>query len=822
LAGEAAPVSGKVSDPRSKPVLRPNFQKPSAEQLQINQQQPIDKRDRSFLTHSRPRDASDTLPTWPAVAPLGERELREQEANGVRNVGTAHCAFEPCQTEIYENTGGNSIGSFGDPDGIPLCDDINFLASTTDRFVCKVNVSIGGTTGTNVTDTVGISLRSGNFFPICPDDPASTVIYCTTRTYTTSNPPNLLTVEIDPPILVDANFIWVCLQSTNGDAAWSISTTAEQGFTEDDIVIPNTARTWANCAAATPGSFCEDLGPGQQDDYFWYGGPPTIAGMFVEIFANPGPQGACCDRDQSPATCSNGVLRADCLGAGSTRAWKQGLCADFDGTTPHCTTCLTDATCMSGSTVSAEPNCGPGYVDVTNAGCESSPTHFETLLSPVVTCPHSICGTSGTYQSFCTVDADCNQGILCVSSVCQGADDSRDSDWYEIVLTGDTSVTVSLEARFGVEMVLFDNGGDPQNCTDEFLEFKLGNPCDVLSFTRCLPAGNWWVRVRPSAFSGIACNTRYRISATCAACTLPTGACCDASVAGCSILAQVACEGRGGQYRGNGTLCAGAGCPGVPTNNNCNDAATPVMTNAITIPFDTSFASDSDLAPAGQDVIPLCGFGNPPGAAPVAIHNDIFYNYKIPTSVGGVTVTQGRLVISTTGSSIDTLVVVYGNTGAPSPSCTGVCAQPQVFCNDDRINDGTNFKKNTLSHIDLPVTAGSPTDFDPGDCVLIRVGRGRGAVLPSRPVGGPGVLNIDFIPTSPAPYIGGAAGTGRCCFYNSITHVSTCTIANQETDCVNAGGKYRQFTYYNQGDPSAIEDYAGCQSDPCPKEGEAC
>ncbi|HKQ49369.1 MAG TPA: hypothetical protein VJZ71_14965 [Phycisphaerae bacterium] len=829
-AGEGAqPAGKKVVDPRSRFTVTPNKIQLSEEQLRINESA-VDTRDRSYLIQSRPRDISDVLPTWPAVAPLGTRE--QQLLGGPRNVGTLHCQFEPCTNQIYENTGGNSIGSFGDPDNIPLCDDVNFLPSSTDRFVCRINVSVGGITGGGATDSFTMSMRSGNFLPICPDDPASLVLFCETRNFQLVNPPVIVTFDMDPPILIDSNFVWICMQSENGDAAWSISTTAEQGFTEDDIVIPNTVRVWPDCEPGNGGTgFCEDLGAGQTDDYFFYGGPPTIAGMYIEIFANPGPLGACCNRDNEPATCADSVTRAACIALSSTAKWKEGVCADFDDTTPLCTTCLTEADCLTADPGgSAEPNCGPGYVDVTNQGCEAAPNAFEALA-----CGESVCGTAGTFQSFCTADTDCNQGVTCVSSVCQGSDDARDSDWYQIVLTQDTAVTVTIEARFDVEAILVQNGGDPQNCVADptFLNFATGKACDVVTINRCLPAGTWWVRVRPDAFSGVACSTRYLITLSCGSCSLPTGACCEESEAGCAQLAQIACEGRGGQYLGDNTTCGveGADCPGIPSNDACEDKIS-LTALAVSLTFDTSFANDTDLPPAGQDVPAACEFGNNTAPLP-AIRQDVFYNYRIPTVYNGVAVQSGVLVISTFGfeaeneggGGLDTFVVVYGDAvaqGGGQACGATLCEEAQIACSDDRLNDGTEFKRNSLSHLELPVEINSNQFFDPGDCIKIRVGRGRAGVVPSRPLGGPGFLNIDFIPTSPAPFVQGAGGTGRCCFYDSGTEAVACQISNVDTDCNNAGGFYRQFTDFNQGDPLGLEDYAGCKSDPCPETGDAC
>lgn len=824
----AAPATRKVSSPRSKAFPLPNKMEISPEQQRINERGIIPG-DRP--NHTRPRDASDILPTWPAVAPLGPRE---RAAADPRNVGAAHCDFPACENLIYENTGGNSIGSFGDPDNIPLCDDVSFAASSTDRYVCRVVLVVGGISNTAETTTLTFSIRSGNFLPICPDDPASEVLHCETRNFQTTNPSQFLTIDFNPPILIDTNFVWICLQSTHADAAWFIATGAEQGFTDDDIVIPNTVRVWPDCSNCVSGNptndpdcegtgFCEDLGPGQTDDYFYYGGAPTIAGMYVEIYATPGPPGACCNRDVMPATCADGVTRGDCLAASPTRAWKPGDCLDFDNTNPLCVTCITDADCISTSTsTSAEPNCTGGYQDTFNQGCDTTPYTFETIA-----CNTSICATAGTFQAHCATDADCAAGIFCVGQVCQGSESARDNDWYKLVLGSDQDVTIAVEPRFDVEVALMNNGGLTGNCTQEALDFATGKACDVTTISRCLPPGEWWIRVRPANFSGVSCSTKYRIEVTCGACTLDLGACCDASVAGCTTLAQLACEGRGGDWLGDAPdFCAACGpcsasiCPGVPANNECSTNVIALSGASVMVTFDTSFASTSDLTQhAGFPDSPAdCQFGQP--NAGVGIRQDIFYTYTIPTSFSGNPITGGKLVISTIGSVFDTWVVVYGNAG-PTQDCTaaGLCTQLQRACNDDRINDNTAFQYNSLSHIQMDVATGSATTMDPGNCIKIRVGRGRGGVVPTSPLGAPGVLSIDFIPTEGSGY---SLSTGRCCFYDELTQVVTCSIALNLVDCNNLGGKYRPFTDFNQGDPASTEDYAGCLGDPCPALGDAC
>jgi hypothetical protein len=191
------------------------------------------------------------------------------------------------------------------------------------------------------------------------------------------------------------------------------------------------------------------------------------------------------------------------------------------------------------------------------------------------------------------------QRIDCVGSVCNGETDARDQDWYELHLTQDTDVTFTMTARFPFEMALMENGGDHTNCTFTTRQNIIGNTCETKLLEECLTTGDWWVRIRPGTFIGVPCNSAYRLSVTCGSCTLPHGACCDASVAGCTERADKACTPRGGIYKGDGTTCAveGATCPGVPGNNDCADNPTYYLTSdSVKKPYDLSFATDTDLA----------------------------------------------------------------------------------------------------------------------------------------------------------------------------------------------------------------------------------
>lgn len=752
------------------------------------------REDRSFIGQARPNARHNTRKVYPTSLPLGG-----QNDASPRGAPTP-CVQEPCDILIYDNAAGPpSIGAVGDNAGTPTYDDCALVG--TDRFICRISLGLGGVNGDGTLIPMTLIVRSGNYFPICPEDSRSVVLYTATQNVPMTNPGNVINFDINPPIFLDENFFWIGVQTPPepNDAGWLISGTAEIGFTENNIVIQNNNGT------------CEDLGPGQMDDYFWYGGEPW-AGQFVQIFANPGPPGACCNRDMDlgggMALCTDEVTRTACLNIGTTALWKPGECADF-GSDPACAPCISQAGACTGATAEGETNCSNGYVDTYNADC-------SIVGLPTLACGQRICGTAGTYASACTETAECAPGVECVGGFCQ-ADDSRDNDWYRIVLTESTEVTIRLISRFASQFTLMNNGGDPQTCTEEPLDFQSGKACETLTINRCLPAGTWLIRVRPDTFNGVPCDTAYRLELDCAGCVLLNGACCDASMTGCSDIPELACLGRGGQYQGDGTTCAveGASCPGIPANDNCTGQI--ALSGAMVAqPFDTSFASDSTSPSATPNA---CDGEIDNGTG--VIRKDVFFRYQIPTNFNGTAITVGDVVISTNdqpsdphNATFDTWVVVYGDPSLANACNAGtLCSRPQYDCSDDILDNGTNFKYNSLSHLTIPVVAGSVEFFEPGECILIRIGRGGSPVTPASPSGGPGWLNIDFIPRS-APF---ALQTGRCCF-----EAAPCEIKIDDAACIMAGGFPRTLLDYNQGDPSVVEEPAGCKADPCPEPGEAC
>ncbi|MFQ5494897.1 MAG: dockerin type I domain-containing protein, partial [Phycisphaerae bacterium] len=169
--------------------------------------------------------------------------------------------------------------------------------------------------------------------------------------------------------------------------------------------------------------------------------------------------------------------------------------------------------------------------------------------------------------------------------------------------------------------------------------------------------------------------------------------------------------------------------PGVECPINCtppppnDDCAAPIglLGPSVSIPFDSIRASIDPTSPT-----PGCG----------AITGDVWYTYQAPCT--------GTVVITTSGSSFDTLLAVYGNNTPVCPPCPTDNSN-ELACNDD-FDAAT-----TASQVIVPVTF--------ADCLLIRVGgNGLGAT------GGPGMLTIDCVNT----------GFGACC--DPVTRTCTETM----------------------------------------------
>jgi hypothetical protein len=95
---------------------------------------------------------------------------------------------------------------------------------------------------------------------------------------------------------------------------------------------------------------------------------------------------------------------------------------------------------------------------------------------------------------------------MCATTWADGYD--SDADWYALTLDAVTEVTVTLATGVTLELGIADLDGVPQCPTDTELEpFAVVQACSSSSLTTCLEAGVHFVRIRPTALTGIPCGS---------------------------------------------------------------------------------------------------------------------------------------------------------------------------------------------------------------------------------------------------------------------------------------------------------------------------
>jgi hypothetical protein len=134
-----------------------------------------------------------------------------------------------------------------------------------------------------------------------------------------------------------------------------------------------------------------------------------------------------------------------------------------------------------------EPNCGDGYVDDFNAGCDAFPIVFR----PIAPSEHiiRICGTSGWYWS--------------------GDSFMFDRDWYEIQVPVTSPIDVACDAEFDVSLTLYWAINGCGNLIT--LDQDDGLWCESMAqVSGQLEPGTYWIKVRPIAGAG-GCGLGYRL-----------------------------------------------------------------------------------------------------------------------------------------------------------------------------------------------------------------------------------------------------------------------------------------------------------------------
>ena len=143
--------------------------------------------------------------------------------------------------------------------------------------------------------------------------------------------------------------------------------------------------------------------------------------------------------------------------------------------------------CPPGSVPEPEP-CGQD----TNGGCGAVP---GPVFSPV-NCGETLCGTAWH----------------------DAATGTRDTDWYELILTEAGRLTWQLRAEFAPQMMLIDAGSG--DCLDYVvIDYGSGDECEAVTLTSVVGAGTYWLWIAPDlTLNGdVNCgvNDLYYMTVTC-------------------------------------------------------------------------------------------------------------------------------------------------------------------------------------------------------------------------------------------------------------------------------------------------------------------
>lgn len=143
--------------------------------------------------------------------------------------------------------------------------------------------------------------------------------------------------------------------------------------------------------------------------------------------------------------------------------------------------------CPDDGIVETEPECIEPGNDVHNGGCNSDPPVFQ-VVDP--SDDHIfICGTSGTYED--------------------GSDQYRDTDWFEIELLEESTITIDCVADFSVLVGIVDGAAGCDSPT--FYSYTTAPGCYSAYLSETLPPGTWWLWVGPEEFTGVPCGGEYMV-----------------------------------------------------------------------------------------------------------------------------------------------------------------------------------------------------------------------------------------------------------------------------------------------------------------------
>jgi hypothetical protein len=154
--------------------------------------------------------------------------------------------------------------------------------------------------------------------------------------------------------------------------------------------------------------------------------------------------------------------------------------------------------CPPNAILEGEPDCGPGYVDSYDGGCNSSPPAYKDLGSVPLGNSLTVCGRYGNYVT---------------------GGSSRDTDWYRITVPDEgrpVTLQICATGELPTQLALLEPNCSPITvaCGSVF-----GDPCRDICCEATVAPGEYWVFVAPSVFSGYPCGADYTVT-VCSECVI--------------------------------------------------------------------------------------------------------------------------------------------------------------------------------------------------------------------------------------------------------------------------------------------------------------
>lgn len=489
--------------------------------------------------------------------------------------------------------------------------------------------------------------------------------------------------------------------------------------------------------------------------------PGTGAAAFAAV---PTPGGATGGAPTTGACCTGGGCSIQTAAACTGTFGGLGTTCDPDPcTTGAC--CFSDGSCQIATIVSCTggtyqgngSSCTPNNCPAPTGACCvgttcSTQTQAQcssnggTYVGNGVACSPTTCASNdfcGGAQPLCDGVPVSGNNALAGNEGGASCDSSFNGSGHDVWFSyqpsgtsGTVTVTISTDnaqipggtTAFDTVLTVFSGCGGTELACDDDSGTSPGNSSRITNFT--MTRGQTYI-IRLAAYGTFAGgNYTIRVSGGGGTgCNPPTGACCRGGV--CSVETQASCS--------NGTWTSGGSCAVnmcAPSNDNCSGR---IGVGLGTTNFNNTYATTDGPAHS-----PACLF-----SSLSQIERDLWWNF--PSTL------TGQVIVDTCGSSFDTKVAVYDDTG-----CTNYDAR-LLACNDDApgappAGCGTD---SLQSRVVFNVV--------PNRSYTIRVGSyGLTAA-------GAGVMNITAVPIV----------TGACC----IT-TNNCSVLSA-ADCTTAGGTYK-------------------------------